>query len=209
MNPAKIQLSASEMELVTNAGWILTKNDIIEKAKSLLAGLSERYTDALKKFEQGLPPEISEAGPKISKGENYKGLPYLILDQPRYFDKENVFAIRTMFWWGNFFSITFHLSGRFKSSFQESITNAYNRLSGLEYYSCIHDSPWEHDFESNNYKRISDFNKKEWLEHVTRSPFLKIAGKLSLAEWDQASEKLLQMFLEMLQWIRHDQLPSR
>jgi hypothetical protein len=209
MNPAKIQLSASEMELVTNAGWILTKNGIIEKTKLLLAGLSEKYAALLNSDKHSLPSELFEAGPKISKGENYKGLPYLILDQPRYFDKENVFAIRTMFWWGHFFSITLHLSGKFKSGYQPSFINARNKLSATEFYSCIHESPWEHDFESHNYKRISDFDEKGWQEHVTDSPFLKIAGKLPLAEWDQASEKLLQMFLEMLQWIRHDQLPSR
>ncbi len=209
MNPAKIQLSASEMELVTNAGWILTKNDIIEKTRSLLAGLSEKYTAELNSYKHALPPEVFEAGPKISKGENYKGLPYLILDQPRHFDKENVFAIRTMFWWGHFFSITLHLSGKFKSVYQSSFIHARNKLSADEFYSCIHDSPWEHDFESHNYKPIIDFSEKEWHEHIVRSPFLKIAGKLPLAEWDQASEKLLQMFLEMLQWIRQDQLPNR
>ena len=54
---------------------------------------------------------IVQSTPKIAKGENYLQLPYVLLDYPRCFDKENIFAIRTMFWWGNFFSITLHLSG--------------------------------------------------------------------------------------------------
>ena len=40
---------------------------------------------------------------KISRGENYRGLPYLILDYPAYFSQKDIFAFRTMFWWGHFF----------------------------------------------------------------------------------------------------------
>ena len=35
MNTAKIRLSPKEMELVRNADWILTKNHIIQKAKTV------------------------------------------------------------------------------------------------------------------------------------------------------------------------------
>src|SRR6266511_3807431 len=105
MNPAKIRLSAKEMELVTNADWILTKNGIIQKVKQLLSDLLLVQEDMLHKFRPFLPAETGMSPAKISKGENYKGLPYLILDHPRYFGKDNVFAIRTLFWWGHFFSV--------------------------------------------------------------------------------------------------------
>ena len=58
-----------------------------------------------------LPEAVIQSSPKITRGENYQLLPYVILDYPRCFQKEQVFAIRTMFWWGKGISITLHVSG--------------------------------------------------------------------------------------------------
>ena len=45
---------------------------------------------------------------------------------PAVFSKENIFAIRTMFWWGNFFSISLHVSGKY---FKTEID--FSKLSAL------------------------------------------------------------------------------
>src|SRR5712671_4795594 len=114
MNSAKIRLSQAEMELVNNADLILTKNAILKKAYRLLGNLQVEQQKYIMLHPSGLPAKVSASTFKISKGENYKELPYLVLDYPRLFEQENIFAVRTMFWWGNFFSITLHLSGRHK-----------------------------------------------------------------------------------------------
>src|SRR5438105_15186190 len=123
MDRAKIRLSSKEMELVTNADWILTKNTIIEKTKILFGELQEVMTST---FNPVAANDYTRVPPKISKGENYRGLPYLILDYPRLFEKENILAIRTMFWWGNFFSITLHLAGSYKKQHEEKCIQVYS-----------------------------------------------------------------------------------
>jgi hypothetical protein len=80
---SKIQLSLFEMDLVNNADWILTKNGIIQKAKQLLLDLREKQQAHLQLQSPYIPAEVLKPSPKISKGENYQGLPYLILDFPR------------------------------------------------------------------------------------------------------------------------------
>ena len=89
--------------------------------------------------------------PKISKGENYKGLPYLVLDYPRYFGKDDHFAIRSMFWWGNFFSITLHLSGIYKKMYENKIEASFTLLKEESFFIGISDDQWEHHFETSNY----------------------------------------------------------
>ncbi len=111
-NRAKIQLSKLENELVNNTEWILTKQAIINKVYLLLGELHETYASILNDERYFISIFKGTKSGKISKGENYLGLPYAILDYPAIFKKEDVFAIRTMFWWGNFFSITLHVSGR-------------------------------------------------------------------------------------------------
>src|SRR5262245_60824558 len=105
----KIHLLPAEMELVSSPEIILTKNAILQKIKLFFEGLQVKQSEILKDYSAQLPEDILKISPKISKGENYKGLPWLVLDNPRFFQHKNIFAIRTMFWWGNFFSITLHL----------------------------------------------------------------------------------------------------
>jgi len=115
IHQTKIQFLPAEMELVSSPDIILTKNAILQKIKSFLEELQLKQHDVLQEYSSYLPEEPLKISPKISRGENYKGLPWLVLDNPRYFQHNNIFAIRTMFWWGNFFSITLHLSGNNKA----------------------------------------------------------------------------------------------
>jgi hypothetical protein len=123
---------------------------------------------------------------KISKGENYNGLPYLILDYPRIFNKQNIFAIRTLFWWGNFFSITLHLGGVHKERYEEKCIHALELFKQHDFYFCINSDEWEHHFDSSNYTPVKSLSIDKWEQQVKEKPFLKMAKKYSLHLWDDA-----------------------
>jgi len=194
MDEAKIRLSAKEMELVTNAGWILTKNDIMQKAKWRLEQLQQQMTDHVQQLPQPLTIDISKVSPKISKGENYKGLPYLVLDYPRIFEKENVFAIRTMFWWGNFFSITLHLGGIYKEAFEEKIIAATDIFKSNDFAWCINTDEWEHHFETSNYIPLTTYTANEFKTLVEKNSFIKKARQYPLQQWNDIPENLISDF---------------
>ena len=118
---SKILLSADELQLVNNTDWILTKRKIMHKVTGLLGDISEHQKLMVENESNWLPGEVVQSTPKIAKGENYLQLPYMLLDYPRCFNDGNIFAVRTMFWWGNFFSITLHLSGTYKKTFQQKL----------------------------------------------------------------------------------------
>src|SRR5437868_14845354 len=122
MKNTNVELSKNELELVTNADVILTKNSIIEKVYALFGLLSEEYKIILLQHSHHLPAEIFNKAPKIYKGEQYQSLPYVMMDYPRCFYKDDVFAIRSFFWWGNYFSITLQLSGQYLKMFADNIT---------------------------------------------------------------------------------------
>ena len=196
---SKIQLSLFEMELVNNADWILTKNGIIQKAKQLLLGLQEKQQAHLQLQSPYIPAEVLKLSAKISKGENYQGLPYLILDFPRLFEHKDIFAIRTMFWWGNFFSITLHLSGNYKTMFAQKIIASYELLKEIDFFICVHEGQWQHHFENDNYIQISKWNKDDFKYMINTSSFIKLANKTSLKQWDDAQEILLQHFKQIIE----------
>lgn len=196
MDKAKIRLSQVETELVNNTEWILTKNAILEKVKQLLGRIQVHYRQELESFPQ-LPPEIRMSTPKISKGENYRGLPYLVLDYPRCFNREEIFAIRTLFWWGHFFSITLHLSGLYKKMAEEKIIRSLPLLVQNDYFICIAEDPWEHHFEENNYLPLSACETHEIEKWIRERSFIKLAVKTGLQRWYECEELLPLYFRQM------------
>jgi hypothetical protein len=179
----KIQLSPTEAELMNNATIILTKNRVLDKMKQLLQSVQEMQVEFIgtRGLHQKEPFIIS---PKISKGEYYMGLPYLILDYPRTSQGADLFFIRTMFWWGNFFSSTLHLSGKFKEVFMPVIIDSYGALDDLNI--GINEDPWIHHFEPDNYLRIANINRNEFEQRCRQHAHLKLGASWPLHSWEQA-----------------------
>jgi len=198
MDRTKIRLSPEEAALITRADWILTKNSILQKTKQLLATIQTEQRHIVESYSSFFPEEILSTSPRISKGENYKGLPWLVLDYPRYFNKENVFAIRTFFWWGNFFSCTLHLSGIYKKRYQEKIICSFESLKTKDISICIHDDQWEHHFETTNYLPLQNVTVFQFAETIIKRPFIKLSKKIPLEEWNEAENKLLEIFSQLI-----------
>lgn len=191
---SKIQLSPFEQQLITNYEWLLTKNGILEKIKGLLGALQQRQQELLQSAGSFLPPEVLTVSAKISRGENYLGLPYLVLDYPRYFDRENIFAVRTMFWWGNFFSCTLQLSGIYKERYMPGIIAAFDQLQSENFYISHNSSQWDHHFGEDNYTALNELNIIQFSNHLQSHPFIKMAKKISLDNWDTIDEKLFDTY---------------
>jgi hypothetical protein len=202
MDAAKIRLSPEEMALVQNSGWILTKNTILQKAVQLLAGLQEGYSSCLFSLHGKLPAGFIASSPKISRGENYEGLPYRILDYPALFQKENIMAIRTMFWWGNFFSITLHLSGMYKEQFEKEIMAAFDSLSVNEFFICAGTEQWDHRFGADNYTPVSVLHQQQFNTIIAEKNFLKIAAKADVADWEDAAGMLYDRFVMLINLLK-------
>ena len=199
---SKIQLSDFEMELLNNSEWILTKNAIMKKAQRLLEQVQQNASDYASLNPGIFPAEVMAISPKISKGENYLGLPWLILDYPRYFERENIFAIRTMFWWGHFFTTTLHLTGKYKERYRKNITGKYADLYTSDFYISVHDEQWHHHLEPENYLPVQNFSEDDLADHILKATFLKLAKKLSFSEWNNAVEGLSQNFVRITDWLR-------
>jgi hypothetical protein len=189
----KISLSEEEMQLLCNREWILTKQRIIEKVYALFGSMSEKMQLQLQQNNRGIPVQALQLPPKISKGEQYEFLPYVVLDYPRLFSKENVFAIRTFFWWGNYFSITLHLKGIFLQQWFTSISNAANDKKWKGFYFSSEGNEFSFNLDGKNYG-YDDGNGQAAAATKGQPAFLKISVKVSFAQWDTAEQKLMEVF---------------
>ena len=199
----KITLSGKELELVCNTELFLTKHRIIEKVYRVFGGLLVSMQGIAADHRTYLPQEIFCNDPKIFKGENYNQLPYVMLDYPRCFAKENTLAIRTFFWWGNFFSINLQLSGKYKVAAIPVLLNNFLTVQQNKYWVCVHDNPWQHYFEPDNYILAANLSKEDFAAILNREPFIKIGKKIPLQQWDEAALFLERSFQEMISLLKY------
>jgi len=199
MNATKLRLSEDELRLAKNADWLLTKNNIIRKVYLLFGELAGDMVDSIKKSPVKFSSEILNHNAKISKGENYGGLPFVMLDYPRFFDKENIFAIRSMFWWGNFFSMTLHLKGKYKEKFAGSLSKNFQFMKNENFFVCTSDDEWHHHFDSSNYTPLNTLDERKFQKIVLENPFCKLSVRIDLEHWNDSKELLDHSFAIIVQ----------
>ncbi len=194
----KIHLSPLETELINNTDWILAKHAVIKKVYEMFGSLQLIYKDELSNCKF-LPEAFDLQNAKITKGENYLQLPYVILDYPAIW--KDIFAIRTMFLWGNFFSITLHLSGNNKERFNAGIDNVYSLSEKNNFFICVSEDEWQHHFYADNYKPVTALSLAD-RDAIKTKRFFKMAKKISLQEWDDAPEFLIKSFREIMHFLQ-------
>ncbi len=199
---SKLMLSADEQQLVINTEWILTKRKIMDTVNRLLGQTSAHLQLVIENERNWLPEAVVQSTPKIAKGENYLQLPYMLLDYPRCFNADDIFAVRTMFWWGNFFSITLHLSGSYKAMFQQKIIENVAVVK-QDVFICINENQWQHHFEADNYTDIKKLPETELQDMVFEKQFIKLAIKFPLQPWDAVPAMLDDSFIELINMLKH------
>lgn len=198
---ANVKLSANEMALVTDAGFILTKQAIIEKVFTLFGRLSDDFRAIVAASPGVFPAAITAIAPKIYKGEQYRQLPYVMLDYPRYFTGGHVCAIRCFFWWGHSFSIHLHLSGKWKQNREPAIAAMLQSGALNNWYYCLSADEWQHHFDESNY-RLAGTAMAACMQHVYAQHFIKLAQKIPLQEWDHAYSFYVNAFGSLVQLLQ-------
>lgn len=181
MEVPKIQLSPTELQLASDAEIILTKNSIMQKTISLFEMLGEEMRIAAANAHwAGVPP-------KVSRGEQYRGLPYVVLDYPRIASGNDLLFIRTMFWWGHHFSSTLQLAGSYREQYGAVLQKQFTALSQRDFYVGGSPDPWQHHFGKDNYAPVAALDAEGFCQHLQTGEHTKIAARFPLQQWDGAA----------------------
>jgi hypothetical protein len=201
MAEAKLTLSEEELALASDASLMLMKNSVMEKVNHLFGRLSVAQPELISPLQRELEAAL-EVPAKISRGESYRSLPYLVLDYPRYFRPHDVMAIRTMFWWGNYFSVTLHLKGNYREHFSERILGRRQRIGELGFCACIAPEEWEHHFGEDNYLPVELIEEDEWLELYRARLFTKLARQIPIGPLPDVERQVLSVYREISDILR-------
>jgi hypothetical protein len=174
MSRAEISFTPAELHLLNDAHIWQLKASLNDKLYKMFSEVESEakdlYSDA---FQKNIDTPAWSA--KISRGENYLGHPYVILDAPNTFSKNEIFAVRNWVWFGHYAASFLVVSGRPLAAFIEKLKKIQHPIEGL--YICIYDNPWQHHFESDNmilFKGPHQINES--------AAFIKIGFKHSLSD---------------------------
>ena len=173
------------MRLVSDPGWILTKNSVMAKAVGMMGELSGGYRGI---WGAGGIRGIEPGDPKVSRGENYRGLPWVMLDYPRVFGRADVLAIRTFFLWGHGFSVTLHLKGVYQELYLPVIRSRREELAAAGFHVGVSDDEWQHEHTAAVFRPFAGgmaFGDGE---------FFKLSAAVGLDRWGEAPDLLMGLF---------------
>lgn len=181
--------------------FLFTKVAVSKKVGALLSQthnhLQAYITGQALTFPEGV---LARAG-KISRGENYRQLPYLLLDYPRKFTHDDVFALRTMFWWGHFFSVTFQLGGISWQHYRPAVARNLASLPDPSVSLCISDDPWQHHRDADYYRPLGELGVATGQKLIAQRSFLKLAIFLPLDAWQTLPDQSRLFFQQMVRLI--------
>jgi len=172
-----------------------TKYIVMDKVAHLFGSSSEAFRKVIDNYD--LPIEIAERRARVFRGENYLHLPYVVMDFPALFGKEDIFAFRTMFWWGNFFSFTLQLQGSYLERYGENLKSNLHFLKNKDFYFCVNSTPWQYHYNTDNYISLDELlsEKNQQIENqIKERKFLKLNSRIQISEYGKVSEMWVQSF---------------
>lgn len=195
----EMHITPKELSYLEDLDFLLTRHKIYKKINQLLLNTEAQLKDFITIHAIPFPENIKFKAGKIAKGENYRLLPYFILDYPRQFHRNSIFALRTMFWWGHYFSVTLHLSGKALGQFRSTLADHAALLYGQNIHLYINtQGPWQHHLDEAHYISVEKLSEEELRTKMLKLPYIKLTSTLELEKWEQLPEFTLTFFKQML-----------
>lgn len=193
MSPKDTNLSLNDDELrfLSNRELFLKKRQLSDHIIDILGDIEAQIQQTAGDYVHKIPESAFRKRGKISRGENYLGYPWFILDHPATFQKDQLFAFRTLVWWGNYFSVTFHVSGTCfeKIEVREFISQLMKSFPCLVV--CKNENQWEHFLEKPNFIPAEEFLQELKPSNGIHQNFLKAAIKIPFEESASLKNKVL------------------
>jgi hypothetical protein len=174
-----MSFTSDEIELLSSRRPFDLKFQATEKLKTLMGGVRETYLNLIEPEKLLCPHETDFKRGQIAKGENYEGYPYVMLDFPKFYGRNDIFTYRTMFWYGNFFIFSVILSGSYLPRYQARFEAHYDELASEQLF-LAKEELW--DWREETTIALTAENREQIIETLEHLPFLKLTRHLNPAD---------------------------
>jgi hypothetical protein len=166
MQKSTFKLTKHELDFISDAELMLLKQKLIRKLGHELEVVGKRI--------QQQHYHNSNLQHKVTKGENYLGQPYLVLDVPQLKAKEISGKMRLMFWWGHYFSLQFFFT------VTENSYHLIKQLNTPDLFIFIGKDLFNNDLSHEDFVTLDKLTKQQ----LDGLPTSKICRTISLNRFD-------------------------
>ncbi len=162
------------MNLLNTVEVFRHKPRIMKKAEGYLNALHDALAADLEGRESDFPPHTKLKKGQLVRGENHKGFPFLSLDIPQRFSKEEMLTYRTLFWWGHYLGFSLILKGEALPGYLERLLERREQPDWGEIYLATAASPWEWSPTKDNFVRVSAAPSEDLRRIVQKIDYMKL-----------------------------------
>ena len=195
----KIIPTNAELNIASDTNFFDVKRELTAKIVLTL----EQYGEQL--LEEIIIPVFQKAGTqraglKVSKGENFKGYPYIVLDCPRLYSTDTEVICRTIFRWGHGWSLHFTVQGKTFTRVNHSLPD-FSASLNRDWLLYTGDNIWEQDVDSVFFVPMFSMSEAAFSQTIKRQVFCKIATQINLSdavEWPPFPQQTYQVLFDLL-----------
>jgi hypothetical protein len=152
------EFNEAEIEFMQNRDLFPWKRDVMSKIAHTLNEVKlEMIKQEIHKHPI-FPIDADRTTGKLSRGENTLGQPWMILDFPRLFNKEQVIACRTLFAWSYPIQQILHINGKAFNNLNISDVDI-SKTDRIKV--ACHKEEWIYLGESTDWRPANSVNKSE------------------------------------------------
>jgi hypothetical protein len=96
------KLTKHELDFISDPVWMSLKQKVIRNVAGAMHGLGEWLMST---YFASSPLHF-----KVTRGENYLDMPYVVLDAPQLKANDLAGKLRIMFWWGHYISLQYFVA---------------------------------------------------------------------------------------------------
>ena len=194
-----LTLSQAEELAILDTSFLKTKREVMDKIILFMSNVAMEYENIYYQSKLTIPFSQVETTPKVTKGENYNGYPFINLDFPRLFSKDSTFALRTLFYWGHFFSLSIHIGGNLLQYIDAQTLCNNNQLFSKPTYISVGNTPWQYHYEIENYKLINKDNFIDLFTSTKENGFVKLSRKIEInPDFNKLKLQMLEHYADLL-----------
>ena len=173
--------SPFEVKLLNTVDIFLHKPAIMKKAEANLTALKQEVIKTLSQEPHPCPPESDIVKGQIVRGENHKGFPFISLDMPQMFSKNQMFTYRTLFWWGHDLIFSLILKQENQAPLIEKLIQLKEHPEWEDIQLAISPTPWEWENGMKNFIPIFGTSETKIRDTINSVKYIKICRFYSLA----------------------------
>lgn len=187
---ADLHFAPEELALMFDTEIFPLKHRVHHKLYTLFETLKNTLKDTEIHRQFPFPEGTDTQTGKISRGENFAGYPWAMLDFPRLFNKDNTFAFRSMFWYGHYFSISLLLRGTSAEFFLPALLQHMEEPVEGGIFCSLDKDPWAHSLDSKMQVPLHRLGTNALTAHVRQMHYLRLSFRCKAKQPEKIVEEM-------------------